>query len=79
MLSWSSLKPLISVDLVSVMHLNFRARIHCYYCLYITSTQTCIDIDNLFYLDSTLRYGNAASYRRDKQIDKSYLNVYQNI
>ena len=41
--------------------------------------QTCIDIDSLFYLDSTLSYGNAVSHRLDKKFDKPYLNVSQNI
>ena len=35
LLSRSSLEPLISLDLVSRKLYCFRARVHCYYCLYI--------------------------------------------
>ena len=36
LLSQSSLEPLISLDLFSTKLYCFRARVHCYYCLYIT-------------------------------------------
>ena len=35
LLSRSSLEPLISLDLVGTKLYCFRARVHCYYCLYI--------------------------------------------
>ena len=35
LLSRSSLEPLISLDLVCMKLYCFRARVHCYYCLYI--------------------------------------------
>ena len=36
-LSWSSLEPLISLDLVTMKLYCFRAWAHCYFCLYIIS------------------------------------------
>ena len=38
-----------------------------------------LDMGSLFYLDKALSYCDSSSYRVDKQIDKSYLPVYQNI
>ena len=41
LLSRSSLEPLISMDLVGTKLHCFRARVHCYHCLYDFLTQSC--------------------------------------
>ena len=48
LLSWSSLEPLIPLDLVSMKIYCFRGKVHCYYCWYVISQPILWDVPKSF-------------------------------